>query len=66
VVSKSKDDQTPLTLDFMTGRDCLWNMKSEYTNVRADKKSIAGSCALAEFSETHRRGRKIENQNNSY
>jgi len=37
MVFKSKDDQTPLMLDFMKGRECLWNMKSKYTNVRAGK-----------------------------
>lgn len=40
MVFKSNDDQTPLTLDFMKGRECLWNMKSEYTNITAGKDAL--------------------------
>jgi hypothetical protein len=41
MVFKSKDDQTPLMLDFMKGRKCLWNIKSEhYTNITAGENSL--------------------------
>jgi hypothetical protein len=40
MVFKSKDDQTPLMLGFMEGRECLWNMKSEYTNIIAGKNAL--------------------------
>jgi len=40
MVFKSKDDRPPLILDFMKGRECLWNMKSEYTNTIAGKNAL--------------------------
>jgi hypothetical protein len=39
MVFKRKDDHTPLVLDFMKDRECLWNKKSEHSRNKTGREN---------------------------